>query len=530
MFNTTDDIGKGKIIAILDTGMDYGTFDVMDNIWLNPGEFPNADSDGNGKISMDELSVFGINTPSDIFTSIFVDGIDNEGNGFVDDFLGWNFGMDNNNPEDITSVGLHGTLISGVAAAVTDNQAGVAGVCWHCKIMSLKVDNNNITTFDASPAILYAVLNRAEIINMSFVLDIVNGGGVTPSKLMEDVILLAADLGVTLVAGAGNFGDDRWAYPASYSDVISVASTNDQDLPEISTSHGQNIDVAAPGEQIIGVTGVYTNGTSNAAPHVAGLAGLALSYHNNLGQGLEKNVKVRELIKNTSKPLNPGFEMGAGRVNAHKMLRANPDEILMSRITYPRSYFKVLDGSIDIQGYASGDQFDHYILSHIYEDLTNGSTQTTQIGSTQFQSVKDGVLLANWNTSNLDDGHHTLELKVVDINGKMAIDRTTFIVTHQSCMLGFCPAQMISPAPSTALPGGIPIQFDWDSGLAMEEFKIEIGSSLGTSNIHSQSYGINTSAIISNLPSGQSIFVRLLSKLAGEVDFWMYVDYEYQVN
>lgn len=202
------------VIAVTDTGVYYIHGDLAANMWKNPGEIP-----GNG--------------------------IDDDWNGFVDDYDGWDFFDDDNNPTDQND---HGTHVAGTIAAVGNNAIGVAGVMWTASIMPLRfLGPEGGTTADAIDAINYASMMGAHIINASW-------GGYGYSQALYDAIKSS---GVLFVAAAGNEANDNdgafKAYPASYNlgNIISVAATDQDDLLADFSNYGvTSVDVGAPGTNI----------------------------------------------------------------------------------------------------------------------------------------------------------------------------------------------------------------------------------------------------------------------------------------
>lgn len=271
--NLAWDITTGSssiVVAVIDTGIDYNHQDLHDNIWRNTGE-----------------------------TSC-VDGIDNDGNGFVDDCQGWDFTTcsefdatgacvtakaEDNDPWDDYG---HGTHVSGIIGAKGNNNGiGMAGIMWNVRIMPLKALNSQGggTTADIIAAINYAVANGAKIINMSY-------GSSTYSQSEYDAINAANTAGVLAIAAAGNESgnnDIASSYPAGYSlpNIISVAATDQNDRLASFSNFGVNtVHVTAPGVYILSTLpddGYFNKdfwpGTSMAAPHVAGTAGLLMTYY-----------------------------------------------------------------------------------------------------------------------------------------------------------------------------------------------------------------------------------------------------------
>jgi RHS repeat-associated protein len=233
------------VIAVLDSGIDFSHPDLTDNLWVNPGE-----TSGNG--------------------------IDDDGDGLVDDSRGWNFVYDTNDASDDQG---HGTSVAGIIAAEGNNHAGVSGVMWRASLMSLKVLDSTGTGDVASAveAIDYAVAHGAQVINCSWGTD-------ADSTFLKDAIERAGRKGVVVVASAGNNArniDTTPYYPASYdlTNLISVAATDGFDnLASFSDWGAQRVAVAAPGLDVLTTQqgGDYrvVSGTSAAAPFVSGVAGL----------------------------------------------------------------------------------------------------------------------------------------------------------------------------------------------------------------------------------------------------------------
>ena len=190
---------RDVIIAVIDTGVDVNHPDLKDNIWVNEDEIPDND-------------------------------IDDDGNGYVDDVHGWNFGDDDNvvTPEGSSSSTVsHGTQVSGVIAAVGNNDEGVCGVNWSSSIMALRM-NLDFESADVAEALEYAAANGARVVNMSFGGDVFGPEG---DLVMKAGLDSAYEQGVLLVASAGNADTSRPLYPAAFANVMAVSSTNGEDLP-----------------------------------------------------------------------------------------------------------------------------------------------------------------------------------------------------------------------------------------------------------------------------------------------------------
>ncbi len=278
------------IVGIIDTGIDYTHPDLAANIWTNPGEIP-----GNG--------------------------IDDDGNGYIDDVYGWNFFNDDNDPMDDHG---HGTHVAGTVGAVGDNALGVTGVAWSVSLAALKflgADGSGFTS-DAVRAVEYATMMGFDITNNSW-----GGGGF--SLALYEAIEAAGAAGQLFVAAAGNDGLDNDTfpqYPSSYDldNIIAVAATDDEDaLAGFSNYGATSVDLAAPGVSIYSTTmgGGYgtMSGTSMASPHVAGAAAVLKSFN---PLQTPADLKAALLTGVDSLPALTGLMVSGGRLNLNGALGA----------------------------------------------------------------------------------------------------------------------------------------------------------------------------------------------------------------
>ncbi|MEM6531829.1 MAG: fibronectin type III domain-containing protein [Myxococcota bacterium] len=282
------------VVAVTDTGVDLDHPDLQANLWVNPGEIA-----GNG--------------------------VDDDGNGFVDDVNGWDFVSDDANPDDDNG---HGTHVAGTVGAVGNDGVGIPGVNWTVSIQAVKMlgASGSGSLFDGASSILYAARNGAQIVNASW-------GCRCNASYVEDAIRELQANGGLFVAAAGNSTADndesRAHYPASHpvSNVVSVAATTTSDSLASFSNYGRTrVHVAAPGQGILSTYpgGRYASlsGTSMAAPHVAGMAALLLSLEPSL---TTDQLKARLIQSSDPVAALGGRVVANGRVNALRLIGEDRD-------------------------------------------------------------------------------------------------------------------------------------------------------------------------------------------------------------
>ena len=280
-------------VAVIDTGVDMAHPDLAQNIWINQGE-----------------NCAGCRT----------NGIDDDGDGYVDDWRGWDFVNQDNDPTDDNG---HGTHVAGTIAATGNNGLGTTGVTWNSKIMPLKFldSQGSGSTEDAISAILYARAKGVPILNNSW-------GGGDFSQALQDAIEQTDASGELFVAAAGNDftnTDQEPFWPSSYDtpNIISVGASDQFDRKAWFSNYGaRTVDLSAPGTNIYstwrGSTYRFADGTSMATPHVAGAAALVKAVFPNAS-----GVGLKALLLRTVDPITAlnGTSRTAGRLNVDHAVR-----------------------------------------------------------------------------------------------------------------------------------------------------------------------------------------------------------------
>ena len=300
------------IIGIVDSGIKWNHPDLQDNIWINEPELYSTSGGNDMTINWTTGVVSGGN------------GIDDDGNGKIDDCIGWNFyGTQSNQSYQGYSANDHGTHVAGCAGAVGDNNLGVTGPMMNVKLISSRHAPNNQSSVyitNGYNGVYYCADSGADIINCSW-------GGPGGSATANYAVNYAIGQGAIVVCAAGNDNEDIGIYPhypGNATNAVCVAATGpNSDVKANFSSYGAPVDVSAPGSSIystiIAENGYASfNGTSMASPIVAGVAGLIKSIHPNL---TPQELKTRlEYTCDNIDAVNPGFigDLGAGRVNSFK--------------------------------------------------------------------------------------------------------------------------------------------------------------------------------------------------------------------
>ena len=298
-----------KVVAVLDTGLDYTHPDLAANVWINPAEIP-------------------------------ADGLDNDGNGFVDDLRGWDFAGDGASPAEgaqdsdpIDDDG-HGTHVAGTIGAVGNNGIGVAGVAWTVRLMALRfLSPSGGWTSDAVAAYDYVATMKLRGVDIVAVNN--SWGGGPFSQALLDAIEEARGLGILSVCASGNDGlnnDEVPHFPAGYDTpgVISVGASNRfEQVPVFSNFGVETVDLFAPGVAVLSTYPTYLtssvgtpgydvlNGTSMAAPHVSGAVALLAARFPGIGPA---EARARLLYNVDARDGYAGRCLTRGRLNVRRAL------------------------------------------------------------------------------------------------------------------------------------------------------------------------------------------------------------------
>lgn len=400
------------VVAIIDTGVDYNHIDIIDNIW--------HDQNGNPGHDFVDINVNAYLPPE---YELYPDEDYVESDGDPLDVLG------------------HGTHCAGIVGAVGNNNIGITGVSWQCKIMPVKAGfkikflsnlAGKFETDDIINAIHYAADNGADIISFSF-------GRYGEVKSIEDACNYAYNKGVLLIASAGNENCEAFHIPSSYENVISVGATDEYDKKASFSNYGQYVDIAAPGVNILSLrakdTDMYddggshiinkdyyiASGTSMSCPIVSGIATLILSKNSSLS-----NRQIKDILINSVDKITPCANLGKGRINAYEALLRDSNQVNII-ISNPLHGIET-DNDIEINGNASCSSFQRFVIDYakgispLYNDYIEICSSSSQ--------VQNGKL-ATFPVSQLDDGLYTIRLKVITNNG-IYFDKIWIIINKQN--------------------------------------------------------------------------------------------------
>lgn len=368
-------------MAIMDSGLRMGHPELSGRLWVNTAETSN--------------------------------GIDTDSNNYIDDINGWDFVNNDNDPTDDHG---HGTNVTGIATATGNNGIGYAGVDWSCKVMTLKVlDNNNSgSNSNIIESFYYAINEGVKIISISI-------GGSGFSTAYETAVNTAYNNGIVVVACMMNFNNNTAYYPAAFSSTIAIGSTDPNDertepffwSATSGSNYGSHIDVIAPGNYMYGLSSdsdtnynYYWGGTSQATPLVSGICSLMLSLNPNLTVD-----EIRSILRSTAEDQvgnaqdTVGWDQyyGAGRVNAFNALQE-------------------VNNTLSTQDYYLNDLtiYPNPVVNNLLISDTNSNIKSYSIINVNGQLIKSGIVKNNTiNCASLSQGMYFVKLVSASGNTKV---------------------------------------------------------------------------------------------------------------
>ncbi len=456
------------VIGILDSGVDYDHEDLRDKIWLNRGElpFPSGtclppfgdphDCNGDGVFNVEDYAASGIadlNGTADIDRGdlrVFADGIDDDGNGYVDDLSGWDSADDDGDEFDHRFFG-HGTGRAGIVGPETNNTLGVAGICPVCPLMNLRIDDTFVHTSEGvAKGAIYAIDNGAKVLNMSL-------GGTTASRLSRGAFTYAMAHDVLAVNASANEFSYHQNFQAVFDDVMTIGAVTPDNRTNPTTwkqkanfaNYGAHLDVVGP-SLVPGASqsrdadfnpthNGYTetaSGTSSSTPHAAGVG--ALVYSEAIEDGISPPLSAQEVrhiislsaddvgVGEMTPPYTPvaGWDKwsGYGRVNAKAAVdMVSPTTIPPEADINSPDWYSLVDGKVQVSAYANARRAAGY--DWVLEVGTGVEpTSFTRIDGATAVPSQPGVssadlitnLEATWDVGALTEGMYTLRLRVTD--------------------------------------------------------------------------------------------------------------------
>lgn len=405
------------LIGIIDTGIEWEHEDLQDALWVNPAE----DLNKNGRFDPWPSSEVRDGVAGDL------DGIDQDGNGYPDDLIGFDM-VDQNIPNfgdwserdgvPFDEQG-HGTNVAGVIGGVRNNRIGISGIAPNCRLVIIRAFDatGDSQDDDVAAAIVYGATIGVDVLNMSF-------GDTYNSPLLEDAVRFAHSRGVVMVASSGNDGVPDPHYPSGFDEVISVGATTDRDLLTFFSAYGSQLSLVAPGESILTTNrnnGYRTvSGTSFSAPHVAGVAALLRSLHPDWSAD-----EVRGVLELSSSDLGSvgwDIDFGAGLLDAARAVNWPGSSVL--KINSPRTNEGAsVDSTVKVFGSAVAPFLESWTL-----EIGSGELpEEWRVLNKGNEGVFNG-LLGTFTTADLEEGVQTIRLRLLLTTGRSFERRIRF--TH----------------------------------------------------------------------------------------------------
>lgn len=418
-------------VGFVDTGVDWDHPELVHQFAINKAEdinhnglfdaWPSTEQhlDANGKLVFGDL-----------------DGIDQDGNGYADDVIGYDF-VD----QEVLNIGdgstrdpipedefifAHGTSVAGVIAAEQNNKIGISGIAPGCRVVALRAFDSQGTgeSDDIASAIIYAADNNVKIINLSY-------GDYQPSLLQRDAIRYATEKGCLIFGSSGNTGGVEQHFPSDFDEVVSVGATTNYPSPDIVapdlTTKGPGLDIVAPGSGILALSHdssyAVRSGTSYSSPTAAAVAALLWSKRPTLTA-----LEVRSILESSTLDIKPqGFDpvAGNGRIDALNALTYQGSAAVKITNVHTNDGFHLGD-TVVVRGHAVATLFDHYTLTYAageIPDRTKPSTIWQPVASGSSQVLDN--LLGVWDTKGLSVGIYTIRLALFSSDQRSTEERIT---------------------------------------------------------------------------------------------------------
>ena len=465
---------RNVVVGVIDTGVDYNHPDLKANMWTNPNEIPNNNKD-------------------------------DDGNGLVDDYYGYDFADGDSDPMDYHN---HGTHCAGTIGGTGNNGVGVAGVNWKVRIMAIKFFGllGGATDSVAVDCINYATDMGANLTSNSW-------GGYGSSRVMKEAIERAASKDILFIAAASNdtINNDIFpAYPASYkvANIISVAATDkDDNIAGFSNFGPNSVHIGAPGVEILstirGGRYAHFNGTSMACPHVAGVCALLKAYKPELDAS-----EIKDLVINSGDPIPAldGKTITGKRLNAYNALKESDANIKIPAVLLSPSNNSILTEQNTKFTWSSaggeGRNAYYYFLgtSPFDNDIASGATgRTSAVLPTSSKHPKIYLTL------------FTL------IDGRWHWNREQYSFTTIQD-----PGVLLSPDNNSLIDG--PTTFTWTGGSEVSYYYYYFGTAKGKNDID---HGFRFGTSVEKDFSGYSgpLHLRLWTLINNK---WQFKDYEFR--
>lgn len=363
------------------------------------------------------------------------DGADNDLDGYIDNFQGWDLGENDNSPQ--CNANFHGLHVAGLSSAVTDNAIGIAGSGFKCKMLPVKISNASGALTAAYDGIVYAADHGCQIINCSW-------GGTGGGQYGQDIVNYAVfNKNATVIAAAGNDGNDQRFYPATFANVLNVSASDQNDHKKANSNYGTRIDVIAPGEDMYStwINGTYTasGGTSTAAPLVAGAAAIVKSHFPSMNalQVGEQLKATADIVDTIGANLPYSGLLGRGRINLFRALTEtfHPSIVLTGDSLYDNNDLSLVSSdTIRLSGY-----FTNYLSA------TDGVTLQLTNPSPYLQLLNGTASLGSMNTLETKNNHNNpftlvilpgapfnekidLPVSISDTSGFLSLEYFTIII------------------------------------------------------------------------------------------------------